>query len=74
MATGAPDPARVLITGGAGFIGSHLAIRLAGTGRHVGVVDDLSSGSKEHLEALVAMFAPADAEAAVDGDVAVEAA
>ena len=31
-------------------------------------------GSEQHLEALVAMFAPADAEAAVDGDVAVEAA
>jgi putative sterol carrier protein len=31
-------------------------------------------GSEHELEALVAMFAPTDAEAAVDGDVAVEAA
>lgn len=38
-----------LITGGAGFIGAHLANRLAATGHHVRVVDDLSSGDRDHL-------------------------
>lgn len=35
---------RVLLTGGAGFIGSHLADALMNAGRHVTVVDDLSTG------------------------------
>jgi UDP-glucose 4-epimerase len=35
---------RVLVTGGAGFIGSHLAIALAQTGAEVTVLDDLSGG------------------------------
>lgn len=35
---------RVFITGGAGFIGSHLANRLHDLGHHVRVLDDLSSG------------------------------
>lgn len=45
---------RVLITGGAGFIGSHLAEALLGAGHHVIVLDDLSTGQFEnisHLEA-----------------------
>lgn len=37
----------VLITGGAGFIGSHLAERLVERGDSVTVVDDLSSGKRE---------------------------
>jgi len=40
---------RYLITGGAGFIGSHLAERLASQGDEVRIVDDLSSGSSENL-------------------------
>jgi UDP-glucose 4-epimerase len=40
---------RVLITGGAGFIGSHLADALAGRGDQVTVVDDLSSGRQARL-------------------------
>ena len=39
----------VLITGGAGFIGSHLADRLAKEGYRVVVVDNLSSGRKENV-------------------------
>src|SRR4051812_1588241 len=42
--------ARVLITGGAGFIGSHLAESLAALGASVVVLDDLSGGSCENLE------------------------
>jgi len=40
---------RVLVTGGAGFIGSHLVDRLIQEGYHVAVVDNLSTGKKENL-------------------------
>ena len=36
---------RVLITGGAGFVGSHLSEALLAAGHHVHIVDDLSTGS-----------------------------
>jgi UDP-glucose 4-epimerase len=39
----------VLITGGAGFIGSHLAERCLGEGWAVSVIDDLSTGSFENI-------------------------
>lgn len=41
---------RVLITGGAGFIGSHLAESLLNQGCYVEVLDDLSTGSIHNLE------------------------
>jgi UDP-glucose 4-epimerase len=40
---------RVLLTGGAGFIGSHVADRLLERGHEVAVVDDLSSGKRENV-------------------------
>ncbi|MGW0809616.1 NAD-dependent epimerase/dehydratase family protein [Nonomuraea sp. NPDC002799] len=40
---------RVLVTGGAGFIGSNLVDRLLADGHDVDVVDDLSSGRRENL-------------------------
>ncbi len=44
---------KILITGGAGFVGSHLADKLIGEGNEVTVIDDLSTGqysNVEHLE------------------------
>ena len=43
---------KILITGGAGFIGSHLADRLLENGEEVYVIDDLSSGSLKNVEHL----------------------
>ena len=45
---------RVLITGGAGFIGSHLADHLLSLGDEIWAVDDLSTGSIENIEHLKA--------------------
>ncbi|GAB1367390.1 GDP-mannose 4,6-dehydratase [Candidatus Cloacimonadaceae bacterium] len=41
---------KILITGGAGFIGSHLAERLLGDGHEVHVIDNLSTGRLENVE------------------------
>ena len=41
--------ANYLVTGGAGFIGSHIVDRLVATGHRVRVLDDLSSGNIENL-------------------------
>jgi UDP-glucose 4-epimerase len=43
---------RFLITGGAGFIGSHLAERLLQRGDEVSILDDLSTGSVENIRHL----------------------
>jgi len=41
---------KVLVTGGAGFIGSNLADELIRQGAKVSIIDDLSTGSRENLE------------------------
>ena len=44
---------KILITGGAGFVGSHLADRLIKDGNEITVIDDLSTGrysNVAHLE------------------------
>jgi UDP-glucose 4-epimerase len=43
---------RILITGGAGFIGSHLAEALVAEGKEVFVIDDLSTGSLTNIAGL----------------------
>jgi UDP-glucose 4-epimerase len=43
---------RALLTGGAGFIGSHLADALVASGHDVTVIDDLSTGSMENIAGL----------------------
>jgi len=43
---------RYLITGGAGFIGSHLSERLLAQGEHVVLLDNLSTGSMENIRHL----------------------
>lgn len=44
---------RVLVTGGAGFLGSHLCEKLLLLGNHVICVDDFSTGSKENIYLLL---------------------
>lgn len=44
---------RVLVTGGASFIGSHLVELLVAQGARVTVADDLSSGRSKHLDAVI---------------------
>lgn len=43
---------RVLVTGGAGFIGSHLVRRLLGSGSEVVVLDNFATGKRENLDGL----------------------
>jgi UDP-glucuronate decarboxylase len=45
--------ARILVTGGAGFIGSHLCDDLIGKGHDVFCVDNLFSGSKDNIRHLL---------------------
>lgn len=52
-ANGKRRPRRNLITGGAGFIGSHLGEALVAAGEEVVVVDNLSTGDRGNLEALL---------------------
>ncbi|MGQ9921314.1 MAG: NAD-dependent epimerase/dehydratase family protein [Desulfobacca sp.] len=50
---------RIVVTGGAGFIGSHVADALLAAGYEVAIIDNLSSGRREHVPA-GAQFLPLD--------------
>ncbi|HOQ88901.1 MAG TPA: NAD-dependent epimerase/dehydratase family protein [Candidatus Hydrogenedentes bacterium] len=47
---------KVLVTGGAGFIGSHVVDALIASGHEVAVVDDLSSGNVDNLHTQAAFY------------------
>jgi UDP-glucose 4-epimerase len=47
---------RILVTGGAGFIGSHVVDRFVGLGHDVAVFDNLSTGRREHLHEKARFF------------------
>lgn len=55
------NPRNVAVTGGAGFVGATLVRRLLDEGRHVRVIDNLTTGDVEHLAGLEIDF--------VDGDI-----
>ena len=42
-----------VVTGGAGFIGSHIAKHLVSTGHNVTIFDDLSNGKKDNLDSII---------------------
>ncbi len=46
------SPKNILVTGGAGFIGSHLVRGLVGEGHRVSVIDNFSTGRRENLAGL----------------------
>jgi UDP-glucose 4-epimerase len=47
---------RVLVTGGAGFIGSHIVDRLLSLGHEVAVLDNLSTGKRENVPAAAKLY------------------
>ncbi|MGI9177635.1 MAG: NAD-dependent epimerase/dehydratase family protein [Pirellulales bacterium] len=64
---------KILVTGGAGFIGSHIVEALLGEGHVVAVIDDLSSGSRDNLPATVPLHVVDIVDtAAVTGVIAAE--
>ncbi len=64
---------RALVTGGSGFIGSHLGVRLAAEGYAVRVLDNLSSGKRANLAHIRDVdFREADVRDAAAVDAAVE--
>ena len=60
--------ATYLVTGGAGFIGSHLSVRLVRDGHAVRVLDNLSTGLRSNLDVIRAA-APAGSFEFVEGDI-----
>lgn len=64
---------KILVTGGAGFIGSHIVDVLLAAGHAAAVIDDLSSGSRDNLPAAVPLHVADIVDAAaVDRVIAAE--
>ena len=59
---------KVLVTGGAGFIGSHIVETLLEQGQHVRLLDNFSTGKRENLEHLARKFTVDQLEV-LEGDV-----
>lgn len=59
---------KYLVTGGAGFIGSHIVQTLLEQGNSVRVLDNFSTGKRENLDALTKHF-PADHLEVLEGDI-----
>ena len=47
---------RILVTGGAGFIGSHVADGFRAAGHEVAIVDDLSTGNPANLDPAIKLY------------------
>jgi len=59
---------KYLVTGGAGFIGSHIAQTLLEQGHFVRVLDNFSTGKRENVEALTQQFGTSNLEV-LEGDI-----
>lgn len=59
--------ANVLVTGGAGFIGSHLATRLVELGHRVRILDDFSTGRRANIAHLDGRYELVEADLSGDG-------
>ena len=62
-------PMRVLITGGAGFIGSHLVEAFLQTGANVHVLDNLRTGRRENLQEIVNRYHGRESVRLFEGDI-----
>src|SRR3954454_15358537 len=63
------DKVPVLVTGGAGYIGSHAVLALRDAGWRVAVIDDLSNGSRDGVPADVPFFEGSIADRALVGSI-----
>ncbi|MBI4236472.1 MAG: NAD-dependent epimerase/dehydratase family protein, partial [Chloroflexi bacterium] len=63
---GLPQGSWVLVTGGAGFIGSHTADALLAAGHRVTIVDDLSTGNRANLPPEAAFYQGSITDAALE--------
>ena len=58
----------LLITGGAGFIGSHLVEKLVTSGHHVTVIDNYSTGRRSNIEPFLKEIKLVNADISKPGD------